>query len=258
MANERLWDSIGPVAFTANGGSDGVVTVASVAGMRVKQLVTIQSNTQQPSQEKLEIKKVLSLTKIIVGPVKTNGQFMTRANLSAYLVADSATIKILEQPKSKPPAADIIAAVYEQEPVVGIRTFGVDELGRPYNTKNPLPVQLSDGNINIGTVNAELEVQLSHKDNDPDAGDVHDSLRIGDGVNEVTATKAADGPEVGLNTNSINDLFSKPFTKLTVLSKNDDGDPLEIRSSYNGVPVQLLTIVYDAEGDFEDAEVSNL
>jgi len=60
-----------------------------------------------------------------------------------------------------------------------------DENGNPYGPDNPLSVQLSDGSVNIGTVNAELEVQLSHLDNDPDAGDIHDSVRIGDGVEEL-------------------------------------------------------------------------
>lgn len=60
-----------------------------------------------------------------------------------------------------------------------------DENGNPYGPDNPLSVQLSDGSVNIGTVNAELEVQLTHLDNDPDAGDVHDSIRIGDGVEEL-------------------------------------------------------------------------
>lgn len=50
---------------------------------------------------------------------------------------------------------------------------------------NPVYVQLSDGSVNIGTVNAELEVQLSHMDNVPDSGDVADSVRIGDGVDEL-------------------------------------------------------------------------
>lgn len=69
------------------------------------------------------------------------------------------------------------------------RIVMVDSLGNFNSEDNPLFVQLTDGSITIGTVNAELEVQLSHLDNDPDAGDVHDSVRIGDGVKEITATE---------------------------------------------------------------------
>jgi hypothetical protein len=57
--------------------------------------------------------------------------------------------------------------------------------GTEISVDNPLEVRLSDGSINIGSVNAELEVALSHMDNTPDAGDVADSVRIGDGVTEL-------------------------------------------------------------------------
>jgi hypothetical protein len=57
--------------------------------------------------------------------------------------------------------------------------------GLPNSAENPIYTQLTDGSINIGTVNGELEVALSHKDNDPDIGDVHDSVRIGDGTEEL-------------------------------------------------------------------------
>jgi hypothetical protein len=140
MANERLWDSIGPIAFTANGGADGVVTLTSTQGLRVKQQVKIYSASLQPPEQKLEIKKVLSFTKAIIGPIETKGEFMSRYDLSGYLVADSATLTVIEQKKSKPRPEDIIQAIYEQEPVVAIRTHAVDELGRSYNDGNPLPI----------------------------------------------------------------------------------------------------------------------
>lgn len=142
MANERSWDSIGPVAFIADGGADGVVTVASVHGMRVKQQVIVSSLTKPTNlkEAKLEIKKVLSPTKFIVGPIKTTGEFMSREDLSGYTVADMATIKVIDQKKSQPKPEDIIKAVYEQEPVVAIRTFPVDEQGNNYTEANPFPV----------------------------------------------------------------------------------------------------------------------
>lgn len=76
------------------------------------------------------------------------------------------------------------------------RVLIVDELGNFNSPENPLFVQLSDGSVNIGTVNAELEVQLSHIDNDPDAGDVADSVRIGDGV-EIAEIKPDGSLQVG-------------------------------------------------------------
>lgn len=68
-----------------------------------------------------------------------------------------------------------------------------DENGDAYSPSNPLHVQLSDGSVNIGTVNAELEVQLSRKDNDPDAGDVHDAVRIGNQDVELGFNDLGDG-----------------------------------------------------------------
>jgi hypothetical protein len=179
MALERSWDSIGPVAFIADGGADGVITIASVAGMRVKQEVVI-SGVSLPTLNKLEIKRVLSPTKIIVGPIKTTGEFLTRANLSAYTAAALSTIKVIDQDKKKPPAADILSFVYEPEGAVALRTFSVDELGNPYTLDNPLPVRI-DGDINIE--NANINVKLSHLEgpNNTPA----DSIRIGDGTNEA-------------------------------------------------------------------------
>lgn len=150
MANERSFDAIGPVSFTANGGADGVVTVASVTGMRVKQQVIVASLTVPASTtEKLEIKRVLSPTKLLIGPIKTTGEFLSRANLSAYTVADMATIKVIDQKKSKPTPADIISFVYEPEGAVAIRTIGVDELGRPYSSENPVPVSATVETIQL-------------------------------------------------------------------------------------------------------------
>jgi hypothetical protein len=240
--------------FTANGDTSGLVTVSDASDFFVKQRVVIESNTK-PAQE-FEIKRFVSNNSFRVGPI--GASISTYANLSQYLVADNARISAPEQDRPGIKPDEIKRAVYAEEPIVANRVIAVDEYGNYYNTQNPLPVRLSDGSVNIGSVNAELEVQLSHLDNYPDIGDVADSVRIGDGVNEAKITKAKVGTNTGLNTNSINDLFSKPFTRLEVLTKNDDGDPLTIRSSYNGTPVQLMTIVYDSDGDFQSADVVDL
>lgn len=183
MAIERFLEPISSVAFAADGGQDGVITLASTEYFKVKQTVVVSAISL--SELVLEVKRVISPTKMIVGPKNTTGKFLSRADLSQYTIALLSTVRAEEQPKSKLPPNDITQAVYEQEPTVAIRTFSVDEFGNKYDTQNPLPVRLSDGSINIGSVNAELEVQLSHIDNDPDAGDVHDSVRIGDGVEQL-------------------------------------------------------------------------
>lgn len=55
-----------------------------------------------------------------------------------------------------------------------------------------------------------------------------------------------------------NRLFSKPFNEITVLSKNNDGNPLTVQTYKNNIPVQLLTISYDIDGDFQSAEVTDV
>lgn len=141
MANERLWDSIGPIAFIADGADDGVVTLTSTFGLRVKQQVAVYSTTIPINKAiKLEIKKVLSPTKVIIGKVETVGQFMNRYPMSAYLVSDGAMLKVVEQERKSPRPEDILKAIYEQEPVVALRTYGVDAYGEPWSSQNPMPI----------------------------------------------------------------------------------------------------------------------
>jgi|GEM_PF-2379132 len=180
MAIEQKWLSVPPRLFTVDGSSLGIITLANAKGFKVKQLVVI-SAVSLPDL-RLQVKRVISDNQLIVGPIPTRAgeSLLTkRSDLSAYTVSLGAFVYAEEQEKAKLKPDDIWQAVYDQEPTVAVRTVGVDQFGRYYETDNPLPVRLSDGSINIGTVNAELEVQLSHLDNSPNPGDVHDSIRIG-------------------------------------------------------------------------------
>lgn len=96
---------------------------------------------------------------------------------------------------------------------------------------------------------------------------VYDPQKGGD----ITATyiKGADGTlisktessgKIALDVHVVNNnshLFTKPFDKIMVLSKNEGGEPTQIKSQLNGSDVQLITIIYDVEGDFLSLEVSN-
>lgn len=212
MAIEKYWTRQGPIAFTQDGTESGLITVSDVAFFKVKQRIVVSSDSQPDLQ--LQIKRIPSLTQIIVGPLKDDKQrniknLNLRTDLSNYTVADNAMIRAEEQSKVTIPRDDIWQAVYEFEPTVAIRTIGVDKLGQPYELSNPLPVQLSD-------------------------------------VVEI------------LETVTKNSVFSKQFNKLEVLSKDDDGNPLEIKTSYNGVGVQLATIEYDLDGDLVSVETEDL
>lgn len=138
MAIERLWETISPITFAANGGADGTVTIPNVCGFKVKQVVVI-SAVGLPDLV-LEVKRVLSPTKLVVGPKVTTGKMTARQNLSAYTIALIATIRAEEQPKVRIPPADVIQAAYEQEPTLAIRTLGVDCIGEPWGADNPMPV----------------------------------------------------------------------------------------------------------------------
>ena len=97
MAFEQKLAAVSPQAFTANGTSLGVVTVASTAGFYIKQQVNLQSNTQ--TQILLQIKNVLSPTQVIVGPNNNSlkASPTNHTDVSAFLVADNATISAPEQ-----------------------------------------------------------------------------------------------------------------------------------------------------------------
>lgn len=69
------------------------------------------------------------------------------------------------------------------EYTIRVMPSGAD--GLPNAPDNPIYVQLSDGSINIGTVNANIEVQLSDQSPDPDV------VRIGNGTNQLKVN--ADG-----------------------------------------------------------------
>lgn len=197
MLEKRLL-AVSPQLFIVDGGTDGLVTVGDTSLFKVKQEIIIAADTLQ-NLDNLEIKKIVDSTAMYVGP--KGGSINARINVSAYTVSLNAKIFANEQKRPSIPFEEFTRAVYDEEPVVANRTISVDKYGEYYTIDNPLPVQLSDGSVNIGTVNAELEVQLSHKDNYPNTGDVADSVRLGDGTNYITSTNV--GADVGLDVNII-------------------------------------------------------
>lgn len=240
--------------LTANGTSSGLVTINSsfIKFIFVKQQITLLSNTQPKLT--LEVKRVISPTQFYVGPV--NGGIGERTNISAYLVSDGAQISVglQDRPNIKP--NDIMRSVYAEEPAVAIRTLSVDYLGRPYDVDNPVPVRLSDGSISIGTVNAELEVQLSHLDNFVHPGDIADSVRIGDGTNTMTGSVVSAG-RYALDVLPSNALVKKRYDSIVVTARNLDGDPTQIEFRLGSTVVQTLNISYNLDGDI-DSVVSSI
>jgi hypothetical protein len=124
-----------------------------------------------------------------------------------------------------------------------------------------------------GAQNLVQDIEISYQGNDPFYNgellkgyqfDIYSgkfvknpAISIG-AISTVTVTPSYDSSIIGLDTVDKNKLFSKPLTGLEVLSKDDEGNPLQIRSSFNGNPVQLLTLAYDSDGDFLSAVVTDV
>lgn len=89
-------------------------------------------------------------------------------------------------------------------------------------------------------------------------GDVVASyLKAADGT-LISKTEAAGKTALDVNiANNSANLFTKPFDSLIVLSKTEYGDPLVIKSTLQGQDVQLVTLSYDDDGDFQSLQVSD-
>jgi len=180
---EKFYKAINAVAITASGTINGKLTLATTLNFKVKMRVLLEDPVAPDIA--LEVKRVNSSNELELGPIGQSIQ--KRTDLSAY--SATSTLRSILQKRPDIPLQEIERAVFEEEPTVALRVKPVDPFGNSYTVENPIPVQLSDGSINIGTVNAELEVQLSHQDNVPDAGDVADSVQVGDGTGIFTGTE---------------------------------------------------------------------
>lgn len=120
---EKFYKEIPSQLFTANGTSNGVVTIASTVSFKLGQLVVIL-NPSLPSVAG-EIKVIFSETQMAIGPQGSNPNM--RIDLSAYDTAS--TISAPEQ--QRPPIAtqDIERYTYEEAPIVARRSIAVDDTG---------------------------------------------------------------------------------------------------------------------------------
>lgn len=165
MALEKSYAYIS-VPLTADGQTNGYITVGNAYGFYVKQRVNLTSNTQ-PNLS-LEVKRV-SQTQIGLGlPGDINSFF----NVSNYLVADDAIITAHEQSKSQIKPDLIFNAVYERDPAVAFRTLLVDKFGVPFDSKlaedgtNQLEVS-AEITVAPGTIPTDwTEIDLSYNSND--------------------------------------------------------------------------------------------
>lgn len=237
MFIEKKWVAVPARPMTFNGTANGIISVASVAGFYVKQLVILKGNSLPTIQ--LQIKRVLSDKEIAVGPVA--GKITDRSDVSAYTVAANSTVEAAEQDRNDISLADRQRAIYAEEPIVAKRVVLVDDTGDYHSESNPIPVKITEGNITIE--NANIDVNLSDKESSLGAGD-YDITRIGDGTDQLginsdgsinikapdleTALADIDSNlnDVNTNLNSIESILSDPL---------QIDDPIKISGTSNGL-----------------------
>ncbi len=148
MAFEKKWARVLPTSLSGDGKDNGEVPIADACKFKVGQIVVLSSATQPDLRVK--IKRIPTPTLLVVGPdsqtKKNEVNINTRIDVSAYKVADAATVRAEEQSKTRIPEKDITQATYEREPTLAWRTFNVDKCGNPYSKENPFPV---DASINV-------------------------------------------------------------------------------------------------------------
>src|ERR1035437_9154021 len=174
MSLEKRLEAIPAQSFTADGTVDGLITVADATEYKVKQLVFLSASSL-PDLDQIEIKRVISATQMYVGP--KGGSIDSRTDISAYTVVLGAAVTANEQLRPSIPNESINRAVYEEEPTVALRSILVDELGNDYDALNPFPVAaVFDGTVHVG------DIRITAHNNAPVFGDIHSSVRIGDGT----------------------------------------------------------------------------
>jgi len=244
MSLERKYPAIASQSFTANGTIQGVIEIADACIFRVHQEVIVEATAQDSVT--LIVYEVTNATTLIVG-TKVAYHKKSPFDLTAYTTAASASIKANKQTITPIDPKEIEHQTFERSPVSGRRNVLVDKCGNIIDTDNPLAVQLTDGSVNIGTVNAELEVQLSHQNDVPDSGDIADSVRIGDGTLTATITNIAS--DNGLDVNVIGTVSSGGMAEYDEDSPHSSEDTgiaiLGVHRASDDTGVEV-----DADGDY--------
>lgn len=150
---EKILSAVAPQALTADGTSLGLVTLASTAGFVVKQTVTLQGSALADLAG-LEVKRVISSTQLVVGPV--NQPLNLTTDISLYTVSATSTITAAEQARPRIPLTDAARYVFAEEPVVANRSILVDQFGNMISNSNPLAVNAT---VSVGDIDVATDVQ---------------------------------------------------------------------------------------------------
>jgi len=149
---EKRFPSVPPQSLVANGTSLGKLSIPDACAFKVKQQVVLTSLTQQSLR--LEVKRVENQNDLFLGPISDHqhkSSISERTDISAYTVADSASIYAEEQKRSNIPEQEVERLTYEEEPTVARRVVIVDKLGDKIDSSNPLPVAATVILTNVAT-----------------------------------------------------------------------------------------------------------
>ena len=145
MAYERNWYKVQQL-FTVDGNIDGGIQVIDCAGFFVGAYVQLSSSsipitTSSPIYSIKRISTETGIFTIYVGPADKN--INSRSDVSAYTVADSASILQPEQSIPQVKEQYVPSLTYDHDPIRAIRDVLVDDHGNYYNDQNPIPVAFS-------------------------------------------------------------------------------------------------------------------
>ena len=176
LIDERKWPSL---IFTPISIANHVITLADTRGLHPKQKITLLKAGIESKE--FEIKRILTRTTLHVGPIGTSIR-----EYSDPIEFHGGTFSLEEQERNKMGWEIVGRAVYEEAPAVALRTLLVDSYGDyidsilgPDNRRR-LCVDAA-----VTVVNPQFAVYITAKDDDPNPGDIHDSIRIGDGIDEM-------------------------------------------------------------------------
>lgn len=141
FTNGKSWPS-NTMLLTANGGANGILTVATTLNLRVGQRFVLKNTSGAVESVVLFIVEILSQTTLIAGPTMRGG-----TNLSAYTLALGATLSTINEAKNVSEASHIFESVYDGCPSNGLRVVTVDTQGNYVDSSGsgatPLPVPLT-------------------------------------------------------------------------------------------------------------------
>lgn len=139
---EKLWLQVDPVALTADGGQYGEIQIDDTSIFKVKQRVTLKADATTNAD--LEVKRIVSSTLLWVGP--RGGPIKAYSDVTAFTIANNASIQAPEQPRSSISQEELNRAMYEEEPIMAQRVILVGSDGATASSSSPLPVSSSASN----------------------------------------------------------------------------------------------------------------